>query len=70
MKKPKAYNVERIRKISPNAYEKWSTEDDEKLEKLFCENQTVTELSKIFKRNEGAINSRIKKLELNEKYGS
>ncbi|SDD63996.1 hypothetical protein [Niabella drilacis] len=51
-----------------NAYEKWTTEDDEKLELLFCEGKTVKELSAIFERNEGSINSRIKKLELREKY--
>ncbi len=50
-----------------NAYEKWTTED-EKLELLFCEGKTVKELSAIFERNEGSINSRIKKLELREKY--
>jgi hypothetical protein len=44
-----------------NAYERWSTEDDEKLELLFCEGKTVKELSAIFARNEGAIKSRIKR---------
>lgn len=70
MQKPKAYNVEEIRKSIPNAYEKWTLTDDEKLEKLFCEQKTVNELSEIFKRKKGAIESRIKKLELKEKYGS
>ncbi len=51
-----------------NAYEKWTVKDDEKLELLFCEGKTVKELSAIFARNEGAIESRIKKLELREKY--
>ncbi len=51
-----------------NAYEKWTMEDDEKLELLFCERKTVKELSALFGRNEGSINSRIKKLELREKY--
>lgn len=51
-----------------NAYEKWTEEDDEKLELLFCEGKTVKELMSIFARNEGAIKSRIKKLELREKY--
>lgn len=53
-----------------NAYEKWTTEDDEKLEMLFCQGKSISELSEIFGRNKGAIYSRIKKLELNEKYGS
>lgn len=51
-----------------NAYEKWTIEDDEKLEILFCEKKTTIELCEIFGRNKGAITSRIKKLELKEKY--
>jgi hypothetical protein len=51
-----------------NAYERWTTEEDEKLELLFCEGKSVKELSVIFARNEGSINARIKKLELREKY--
>lgn len=51
-----------------NAYERWTQEDDERLELLFCEGKTVQELTTIFARNEGAIESRIKKLELREKY--
>lgn len=51
-----------------NAYEKWTIEDDEKLEVLYCEGKTVSELSELFKRNQGAIRSRILKLELKEKY--
>lgn len=47
----------------------WSTEDDNKLELLFCEGKKVKELAQIFERNTGAISSRIKKLELKEKYG-
>lgn len=51
-----------------NAYSPWSENDDNELEKLFCEGKTISELSKIFERNKGAIESRIKKLELKEKY--
>lgn len=68
LQKPKSYNVEEIRKTHLKAYEKWNDESDELLEKLFCEGNTVKELSKIFERNEGAIRSRINKLELKEKY--
>lgn len=64
----KAYNISQIREIHRKAYEPWSTETDEKLEILFCEGKSVKELSQIFERNEGAIRSRIKKLELKEKY--
>ncbi len=58
-----------IREQHPQAYRPWSAEDDEKLEALFCEGKTVKELVNIFQRKEGAITSRIKKLELKEKYG-
>lgn len=51
-----------------NAYQPWSADDDLRLEKLFCEKKSVKELSEIFDRNKGAIESRIKKLELREKY--
>lgn len=64
----KTYNVEEIRTKHKRAYLPWSVEDDEKLELLYCEGQTVKQLSQIFERKEGAIRSRIKKLELKEKY--
>jgi len=52
-----------------NAYAKWTNEDDERLEVLFCEGKKISELGKIFGRNNGAIRSRINNLELREKYG-
>jgi len=64
----KSYSVEKIREAHPNAYAKWAKEDDDKLELLYCEKTTVKELCDIFGRNRGAILSRIKKLELREKY--
>ena len=66
----KAYDISEIRKTHKKAYEPWTEEADEKLELLFCEGKAVKELSEIFGRNEGAIRSRIKKLELKEKYVS
>lgn len=66
----KAYDISEIRKTHKKAYEPWTKEADEKLELLFCEGKTVKELGEIFGRNEGAIRSRIKKLELKEKYAS
>ena len=65
----KAYSVEKIRETHKQAYLPWTTEDDNKLELLFCEGKKVKDLAQIFGRNEGAISSRIKKLELKEKYG-
>lgn len=65
----KTYSVEKIRETHQQAYLPWTAEDDNKLELLFCEGKKVKELAEIFGRNTGAINSRIKKLELKEKYG-
>lgn len=66
----KTYSIAEKRNENQNAYTKWTKIDDEKLEILFCEGKSVKELSLIFERNNGAIKSRIKKLELKEKYGS
>lgn len=52
-----------------NAYEPWSEEEDNRLERLYCEKKTVEELIDIFGRSRGAIESRIVKLELDTKYG-
>ncbi len=62
-------SVKNIRKIHPNAYRPWTKEDDENLERLFCEGKSTKELADIFQRQTGAISSRINKLELKEKYG-
>lgn len=64
-----SYTLDDIREQHPQAYLPWSPEDDEKLEALFCEGKTIKELANIFERKAGAITSRIKKLELKEKYG-
>lgn len=68
-KAPKSYSVKKVRETHTQAYLPWTPEDDNKLELLFCEGTKMKELAKIFGRNEGAISSRIKKLELKEKYG-
>ena len=65
----KTYSIEKIRETHQQAYLPWTTEDDNKLELLFCEGKKAKELAEIFRRNVGAINSRIKKLELKDKYG-
>jgi DNA-directed RNA polymerase specialized sigma24 family protein len=68
-KNSKTYSVEKIRETHQKAYLPWTAEDDNKLELLFCEGKKVKELAELFGRNVGAINSRIKKLELKDKYG-
>lgn len=66
----KEFTFAEIRTRFENAYRPWSKEDDNKLEILFCERKSVHELSNIFGRTRSSINSRIAKLELNEKYDS
>ncbi len=66
----KAYSKSEVQLRYSKAYEPWTKESDEQLELLFCKGKTIKELSEIFERNEGAIRSRMKKLELQEKYKS
>jgi hypothetical protein len=66
--KDKAYTVAEKRILNPNAYKKWTKEEDERLELYYCEGRSIRELSKIFERNNGAIRARIQKLELHLKY--
>ena len=66
--KLKTYSVAQKQLEHKNAYEKWTAEDDERLEILFYVRKSVKELSILFERNEGAIRSRLKKLKLREKY--
>ena len=62
------YSIEACRIDHPNVYMPWTQEDDDKLEQLFREGKTTKELSEIFRCKQGAIRSRVKKLELKEKY--
>ncbi len=69
VEKDKAYSVEEKREKHPQAYARWTKEDDVRLEQLFCGGKKNKELAVIFGRDPGAIAARIKKLELREKYG-
>ncbi len=60
-------SMEKSKEQFENAYKPWTETDDLKLTQLFCEGNKPKELSVIFKRNVGAINSRIEKLELKAK---
>jgi len=62
--KEKTYSVEAVRKNFKNAYSPWTKEDDDRLGLLYIEGKKAEEISEIFGRNLGAINSRIKKLGL------
>lgn len=63
MQKQKIYDINEIRETHSNAYEKWNDESDKLLLELLHEEKKISELSKIFGRKNGAIASRIKKLE-------
>jgi len=47
-----------------NAYVPWTAEEEEKLKKYHAQGLTVADISKLLRRNKGAINSRKKKLGL------
>lgn len=64
----KVYSVKEIRKKHRAAYAIWTPELDDELTVLFCKGMKVKELAEHFGRTAGAIQSRIKKLELRETY--
>ncbi|MBP9018147.1 MAG: hypothetical protein KBG17_10455 [Paludibacteraceae bacterium] len=63
----KTYSIIEKRKTYPNAYAKWSTDDDIKLSNAFRQGVSQNELAKIFQRNLGAIRCRLIKLGLIER---
>lgn len=63
------YSVFACRQEYPNAYDPWTDEEDLTLTQMWCEGATNNELAAHFQRKPSAITSRIKKLELVEKYG-
>lgn len=63
------YSVYACQQIYPNAYTPWSEEDDLELTQMWCNGASTKELALHFQRKPSAISSRIKKLELEEKYG-
>jgi len=60
----KTYSVELIRTKHGEAYKPWTEEMDNELTQLFNSNDSDTEIIKHFKRNAGAIRSRLRKLGL------
>ncbi|OYX85154.1 MAG: ATP-dependent DNA helicase RecQ [Flavobacteriales bacterium 32-34-25] len=60
----KSYSVDKIRLQHSEAYKKWDSSEDLKLEKLFREGRKESEIAMLLGRNQGAINSRLKKLGL------
>jgi|GEM_PF-3186477 len=62
--KPKAYSVEKEREKNPQAYARWTEEDDAMLVQLHGEGLSRKELAGHFGRKLSAIDARIVKLEL------
>lgn len=68
-KKTKAYSMEEKRKSHKEAYKPWTPVLDDELTVLYCEGNSIKSMAVHFGRTQGAIRSRIKKLELKELYG-
>ena len=62
------YSVYACQQEYPNAYMPWSKEDDIKLTQMWCDGVIIKDIAAHFQRKPGAITSRIKKLQLLEKY--
>ena len=60
----KSYDVEEIRHDHPRAYEKWSDEEDGQLSALCRSGKSVRDIATTLHRQEGAIRSRMAKLNL------
>lgn len=52
-----------------NAFKVWTSDEDQRLEKMWCEGMSYKDLSDAFGRNENAIKIRVVRLELEKKYG-
>ncbi|MGW9030049.1 hypothetical protein ACWGQ5_39335 [Streptomyces sp. NPDC055722] len=59
---PKAYTVEEKRRLHPNAYKPWEPEDEERLAQRCAQGASLAELAQEFGRNEGAVASRLIKI--------
>ncbi|MFJ5831445.1 hypothetical protein [Streptomyces sp. NPDC093089] len=59
----KAYTVDEKRRLHPNAYKPWEPDDDHRLAEHCAEGVSLTELARRFGRNEGAVASRLLKIQ-------
>ena len=62
----KPYNFEKIRQQYPRAYERWTGDEDIRLQDEYNKGRSVRQLSETFQRQPGAIRSRLRKLGLVE----
>lgn len=58
----KTYSVNKIKRKYPKAYEKWTSDEDERLKAKYGEGIGILELATFFRRQESAIRARLKKL--------
>ncbi|QJB36429.1 ATP-dependent helicase [Chitinophaga oryzae] len=65
----KTYTFEEVRLKHKGAYMPWTEEQDNELTQLYCKGRKIKEMAIHFGRTEGAIRSRIKKLDLESIYG-
>ncbi len=64
----KAYSFDGIRRNHKAAYRPWTETLDDELTIMYCEGKKIKEISEHFSRTEGAIRSRIEKLDLERIY--
>jgi len=64
----KEAQIKEVQKSFPNAFKAWTKSEEETLEIHFADEKNLTELSEILGRKESAIQARIIKLRLEEKY--
>ena len=65
----KGIALEELRKIYKNAHKPWTYKDDEVLEKLYHDKESIEEMCLTLDRSPGEIEIRINILELEDKYG-
>lgn len=64
--KPLSY-MEQQKQLHANAYASWTEEDDNQLREYIKEGRSIKEIASLMERNNGAILSRTKKLEISRK---
>ena len=62
--------IDRQKQLHPNAYAKWSQEDDSLLMEMHRQGASLNEIMTRFQRNEGSIRARLKKLLVEDSSGN
>lgn len=68
IKHVKTYSIKTVRETHEEAYQPWTKELDEELTLMYRDGVNVSDMANYFGRTKGAINSRIRKLDLEELY--